>query len=561
MRSTLCKGRTRRRHRSSKGFLPSSWILMAIISGSLMWFSTTHAIKIQADQIHSLPESQARADVIRDTFKRGWKTYRAHAWGHDEIGALSLKPSNTRNGWGATLVDSLSTLQVMGLSEEYAEAVKHVHRIDFTKTNDRVSVFESTIRYVGGFLAAYEGSAQTEPILLEKAVELANKLMHAWQNHSILPYSSINFTNYDVYAEKEGGKTNLAEAGSLLLEFHTLSKYTSNKTYFDKAEMSMKAIMNNEAVWPGLHSVGLYSQDARPMGAAVTWGPAADSFYEYLNKYSLLTGNIDPSYLNHWALAVDSSIKHLIKTFSLTQPPENKSTFSSESNDTNPRIYLSSRDDHGYMSTRMTHLDCFVGGNFMLGGKMLRNQTIVDYGLKLTATCADSYFSTPVGVGPEIFEFDPNANDRNGFIAIEGYLLRPESMFYAYRITGDPIWQARAWNVWQAIVNCCQVSEATGLFAPIQDVNKVPTRNFSRALRLLEGVEDPSGEKAEYGDYMESFWWGETLKYFYLIFSKPDMISLDEFVLTTEIVCSSFGLKSFSMVRNFKFFIKQSIQG
>lgn len=35
-------------------------------------------------------------------------------------------------------------------------------------------------------------------------------------------------------------------------------------------------------------------------------------------------------------------------------------------------------------------------------------------------------------------------------------------------------------------------------------------------------------------DSMESFWLAETLKYFYLIFSEPDVISLDEYVLNTE---------------------------
>ena len=33
---------------------------------------------------------------------------------------------------------------------------------------------------------------------------------------------------------------------------------------------------------------------------------------------------------------------------------------------------------------------------------------------------------------------------------------------------------------------------------------------------------------------MESFWMGETLKYFYLIFSDPSLISLDDFVFNTE---------------------------
>lgn len=33
---------------------------------------------------------------------------------------------------------------------------------------------------------------------------------------------------------------------------------------------------------------------------------------------------------------------------------------------------------------------------------------------------------------------------------------------------------------------------------------------------------------------LQSFWTAETLKYFYLIFSPPDVISLDEYVLNTE---------------------------
>jgi mannosyl-oligosaccharide alpha-1,2-mannosidase len=32
-------------------------------------------------------------------------------------------------------------------------------------------------------------------------------------------------------------------------------------------------------------------------------------------------------------------------------------------------------------------------------------------------------------------------------------------------------------------------------------------------------------------DNCESFWLAETLKYFYLIFSEPHLVSLDEFVL------------------------------
>lgn len=33
---------------------------------------------------------------------------------------------------------------------------------------------------------------------------------------------------------------------------------------------------------------------------------------------------------------------------------------------------------------------------------------------------------------------------------------------------------------------------------------------------------------------LQSFWTAETLKYFYLIFSPPDVVSLDEYVFNTE---------------------------
>lgn len=35
-------------------------------------------------------------------------------------------------------------------------------------------------------------------------------------------------------------------------------------------------------------------------------------------------------------------------------------------------------------------------------------------------------------------------------------------------------------------------------------------------------------------DRVESFWMAETLKYFYLIFSEPGFISLDDYILNTE---------------------------
>lgn len=48
------------------------------------------------------------------------------------------------------------------------------------------------------------------------------------------------------------------------------------------------------------------------------------------------------------------------------------------------------------------------------------------------------------------------------------------------------------------------------------------------------GLNDCTVDNPQKQDRMESFWLAETLKYFYLIFSDPHVVSLDEYVLNTE---------------------------
>lgn len=55
------------------------------------------------------------------------------------------------------------------------------------------SVFETTIRYLGGFLSAYDLSGQKFPILLEKAKEVADKLAFAWVGVSVKDLNRAKF--------------------------------------------------------------------------------------------------------------------------------------------------------------------------------------------------------------------------------------------------------------------------------------------------------------------------------------------------------------------------------
>ncbi|KAF9872817.1 class I alpha-mannosidase 1a [Colletotrichum karsti] len=102
-----------------------------------------------------------------------------------------------------------------------------------------------------------------------------------------------------------------------------------------------------------------------------------------------------------------------------------------------------------------------------------------------------------------------------GFVNINSrrYILRPEaieSVWYMYRITGDPVWQEKGWNMWKAVIGATRTDYGAS------------------------AVDNVLSKKPEPVDEMESFWVAETLKYFYLLYSEPDVISLDDWVLNTE---------------------------
>lgn len=99
---------------------------------------------------------------------------------------MSNKPKDPFGGWGATLVDSLSTLLVMELESEFQTAMHRIHRISF-KVNDDISVFESIIRYLGGLLSAYDLTDKKYRPLMAQAEKLAIALLPAFNTPSGLP--------------------------------------------------------------------------------------------------------------------------------------------------------------------------------------------------------------------------------------------------------------------------------------------------------------------------------------------------------------------------------------
>lgn len=148
---------------------------------------------------------------------------------------MSAQFKDPFGGWAATLVDSLDTLWLVGLKDEFENAVKACDDIDFTTTKARdINVFETTIRYLGGFLAAYELSDKQYPSLLNKSTEVANLLMTAFDTPNRMPIPRFNWRDYvQGKAQKAPMTVLLAEIGSLSLEFTKMSQLTGDMQYYD----------------------------------------------------------------------------------------------------------------------------------------------------------------------------------------------------------------------------------------------------------------------------------------------------------------------------------------
>ena len=73
-----------------------------------------------------------------------------------------------------SMLDALDTMWIMGMKEEFKEAQDWLaENVDFDRVKSSVSFFETSIRALGGLLAAYEFSG--DKMFLEKAKDLADR--------------------------------------------------------------------------------------------------------------------------------------------------------------------------------------------------------------------------------------------------------------------------------------------------------------------------------------------------------------------------------------------------
>ncbi|KAJ5083786.1 Mannosyl-oligosaccharide 1-2-alpha-mannosidase [Penicillium angulare] len=530
---------------------------------------------------------EARRERVRDAFLVSFESYEKEAWGFDEY---HPKTGNHRNmvegGLGWMIVDALDTMMIMNLTSQVRHARQWISTSLKHDQDHDVSTFETTIRMLGGLLSAHYLSTQyptlapiadddigapEEDLYIEKATDLANRLLGAFESGSGIPYSSVNLNkSMGIKSHADGGAASTAEATSVQLEFKYLAKLTGEAEYWTTVEKVME-VVDKQHPSEGLVPIFIHPDTGLFQGQNIRLGSRGDSYYEYTIKQYLQTSEQEPIYKELWDESMQGIRKNLL-------------AFSAKAQ----LMVLGERPGglDGPLSPKMDHLVCFMPGTIALGatgGQLLskarqspgwsqqREEEIL-ISRELMKTCWATYRKTATGLAPEISHFvfdespvmmsdkypqpavsagsspqelkgislpltpqadgsEPWRQDINIHAMDRHNLQRPEtveSLFYMYRVIGDEMYREWGWEMFKSFVKHTAVVET--LVPALNEPEGVPTQHIKSFTSLGNADTIPPESR----DNMESFWMAETLKYFYLLFSDRDFISLEDHVFNTE---------------------------
>ncbi|XP_044743597.1 mannosyl-oligosaccharide alpha-1,2-mannosidase IA-like isoform X2 [Chrysoperla carnea] len=446
-------------------------------------------------------ETRSRRNVIKQMMKHAWDNYVRYAWGKNELRPITKRGHSASifgsMYMGATIVDGLDTLFIMGMQDEYKMGRDWIaNEFNVKNFNGEISVFETNIRVVGGLLTCY---ALTGDVMFrDKAKAVADKLLPAFETPTGIPYALVNLENGHSknYQWASGGSSILSEFGTLHLEFVYLSEVTGDPIYRRKVE-HIRQVLSELEKPNGLYPNYLNPKTGRWGQHHMSMGALGDSFYEYLLKAWIQSGYRDSSSRQTFDEAINAMLKHMLKT-----SPNGLSYFAELKYE---------RIEH-----KMDHLGCFSGGLLGLGARTLQNEYSERYmqvAKDITHTCHESYDRADIKLGPEAFRFTQNIEAKALKYNEKYYILRPEvieSYFIMWRVTKDPKYREWGWEAAKAIETYCRVAGG------------------------YSGVKNVYQKEPSYDDVQQSFFLAETLKYLYLLFSDDDLISLDQWVFNTE---------------------------
>uniref|UniRef100_A0A4W6BZR0 alpha-1,2-Mannosidase n=1 Tax=Lates calcarifer TaxID=8187 RepID=A0A4W6BZR0_LATCA len=440
------------------------------------------------------PKTNERREKVKEMMKFAWDNYKRYAWGKNELRPL------TRNGHignmfgglrGASVIDSLDTLYIMGLMEEYNDAKEWVQTSLDLNSNGEASLFEVNIRYVGGLLSAYYLTG--EELFKNKAVELGEKLLPAFNTPTGIPRGVINLGSW---GWASAGSSILAEFGTLHLEFVHLTELSSNPIYTEKV-MNIRKLLNKIEKPHGLYPNFLSPVSGNWVQHHVSIGGLGDSFYEYLIKSYLMSDKTDDDAKKMYYSALEAIEANLV------QKSPGGLTYMAEWRG-------------GILDHKMGHLACFSGGMIGIGaddGAPEKRQHYLDLAAEITHTCHESYARSATKLGPEAFRFDGGAEATATRLSDRYYILRPEvieSYMYMWRLTHDPKYREWGWEAVEALEEHCRVESG------------------------FSGIRDVYTMTVSHDNMQQSFFLSETLKYLYLLFSDDDLLPLEDWVFNTE---------------------------
>ncbi|XP_068087475.1 mannosyl-oligosaccharide 1,2-alpha-mannosidase IA [Hyperolius riggenbachi] len=445
------------------------------------------------------PAVKEKRDKIKEMMKFAWDNYKQYAWGLNELKPV-LKQGHSSNLFGniqgATIVDSLDTLFIMGMKDEFKDAKEWVEKHLEFNVNAEVSVFEVNIRFVGGLLTAYYLSG--EEIFRTKAVELGEKLLPAFNTPTGIPWALLNIKSGigRNWPWASGGSSILAEFGTLHLEFIHLTEISGNPVFAEKV-MNIRKVLNRLDKPQGLYPNYLNPSSGQWGQHHVSVGGLGDSFYEYLLKAWLMSDKTDEEAKKLYYEAVQAIETNLIR--------KSSSGFT----------YIAEWKG-GLLEHKMGHLTCFAGGMFALGADGAPSDKTghhIELAAEITRTCHESYDRTATKLGPEAFRFDGGVEAIATRQNEKYYILRPEvieTYMYLWRFTHDPKYRQWGWEAVEALEKFCRVEGG------------------------YSGVRDVYATNPSHDDVQQSFYLAETLKYLYLLFSDDELLPLEHWIFNTE---------------------------
>ena len=413
---------------------------------------------------------------VRAEMRWAWRNYREHAWGKDQIKPLSggnesfpLKDHHL----GLSLIEALDTLWIMGLDEEFRDGVEWVKaHLDFDVDGD-VSVFETSIRLVGGLLSAFHACG--DPVLLAKARDVADRLLPSFNASPLgIPHRYINLRT----GALRGPVTNPAETGTFIPEFGFLSRATGDDRYRAAAKRALVSMFERRSKI-GLLADAMDCTTGEWKSRRATIGPPSDSYYEYLWDGWDLLGDRDC--LAMYRACTASNLKYQPQTLG------GRLWFVDVDFETGKRI-----------NWEQDELSSFYGGLLAQGGAG-------QIGAAYTRSWVD--VQRRFGVLPE--EYDPAS--RKVLSATNS--LRPELADAAFNH-----WLLDRREEWRHIVRD----------------HYLAMKRWNKARYGFADLADVTANPKVQSDHCPGYWWSEQMKYYYLIFADTPRVDYSRLYLSTE---------------------------